>query len=219
MSTTKKVLSAPRIFIDAFNIIPGTTFVAPEQWPYESPEGCEQYFVATTKLHRSDDETVHVVARPLSYDDEIFSGQRVRAHSFTFDFCDKVSLVGLVVNPNDPDDNNCGWDDEAPRVRAANGKAPLVMPRDHHEVHTDKSGFIDDQAIGLLVNAGYDVDDLDDLGEPISDGLQAELEDALWRSPKLLDHVAKLNELSVALHLGHVRLNLVPGHRATGGLL
>jgi hypothetical protein len=93
----------PGIDIRGFNVRPGVAFIRDEN-----------IWIATTKVIVDvDNEVVHVIARDGI---EREHDENVKPHSFTFDFNDRVRLVGIVMHPNDEDDCDLGvfWDAQPP---------------------------------------------------------------------------------------------------------
>lgn len=90
------------IDLNAFNLMPGVTFstYAPDE---EYPIGC---WVVMQAHRHIDNEMVWVWARRA---DLITEGpDEVITQTFMLDFNDQVHMIGLCVNPYDPDDNDWG---------------------------------------------------------------------------------------------------------------
>jgi hypothetical protein len=103
----------PSIEVRGFNIRPGAVFLRDES-----------AWVATTKVTvDSSYEVVHIVARD-AIDRTGMKTSWPRPESFTFDFCEKIQVVGFVMNPNDEDDNDWGTDPVVQSV-GPNGSAVL----------------------------------------------------------------------------------------------
>ena len=93
-------LPSESIGLDAFNLIPGAAFMLIDQ-----PD--PRIWVAEKVVRDNNFERVYVWAHCLDRD---VAGDFDLATeiALNLDYCTKVALVGLVVNPGDPDDDNFG---------------------------------------------------------------------------------------------------------------
>lgn len=85
--------------LDAFNLIPGATFVT-----FDSPD--PRVWVVEKIIREDDFEQVHVWAHDAS--NASSGGGLASENAFRYPYNHQVALVGLVVNPEDADDNNWG---------------------------------------------------------------------------------------------------------------
>lgn len=85
----------PYVPLDGFNITPGVTF--------RDDDHPDVVWIAQNVARDDIAEVVHVWAHDNG--DEM---GHVRQRSFVFAYCDKVHMIGMVVNPTDLSDNNWG---------------------------------------------------------------------------------------------------------------
>lgn len=82
--------------LNAFNIIPGVAFML-----FDQPD--PRVWIAERVARDANQETVSVWAH-----DGTHNGYLANESAFVLGYCSKVALVGTVVNPSDPDDNDWG---------------------------------------------------------------------------------------------------------------
>ena len=166
-------LQFPSIQVRGFNITPGTAWL---------DEDGDQVWIATTKVTRdANNEVVHVVARAGVWPENYMGPGRpprgYRPTSFTFDYCDKIKVIGAVVNPNDEDDNDFGAD-AAPvavdLIRALPQMEAMQDPRYENALET---------AISLITHGGFSPEHPDTVGDPMEDTVQSLLMEAFCRAP------------------------------------
>jgi hypothetical protein len=89
-------LPTDSVGLSAFNLIPGAAFMLIDQ-----PD--PRVWVAEKVVRDENFERVSVWAHDATHNPDLPFEQ-----AFNLDYCTQVALVGIVVNPTDPDDNNWG---------------------------------------------------------------------------------------------------------------
>lgn len=94
---------APHLWLRAFNLWTGATFLHGDWVPEINADRFEVTFWVIESIERYDTEQVVAYAYCCAAED------RVGDHKlFLFDFNDTVAVVGNIVNIGDPDDNDWG---------------------------------------------------------------------------------------------------------------
>lgn len=96
-----------RLRLRAYNLIPGSVFLEfiPDSATFSGePFPSIDTWVVKEATQYVDTEQVFVLARTLGHD----GNERVRHKRFLLNFMQDVSVVGLVVHPNDDSDNDDG---------------------------------------------------------------------------------------------------------------
>jgi hypothetical protein len=104
--------------LDAFNLIPGAAIIlAQTDVLPDMPSRALREAVVMKITRDGDSEFVHIIGRftdskaLFGTDDDLPRGSRFGdTFSLSLDYCDKVHLFGLNINPNDTDDDNNGND-------------------------------------------------------------------------------------------------------------
>lgn len=82
--------------LDAFNLIVGAAFMV-----YDEPD--PRVWIVEKVYRDGDFEDVSIWAHDATNNEHLGNEK-----AFLFGYCSKVALIGLVINPEDPDDNNWG---------------------------------------------------------------------------------------------------------------